>query len=163
MNDVLYNETIEKWIISNLDGWEIESEDDVESEDDDNSIDPFMTTDEVNDRANKTISRDECKLAYEETLDMAYIHTNRMNVDDLSEIELRMFLRAVCKWTASNLWNKYNIQVNNDDMEGTYVRSYGGLLYTSAMKSLQSFVNQRITGFTDYTDDSDNDDDIWIV
>ena len=126
-------------------------------------ISPFINTTELNDKANKTITRQECRLAYEETLDQAYIHTNRLNIDDLTEVEARMFIRGVCKWTASNLWNKYNIRVNNEDMEDTYVQSYGGLLYKSALKMLNQFINQRIMNLSSYTEDNIDDDDVWII
>ena len=46
----------------------------------------------------------------------------------------------------------------------TYVQSYGGLLYASAMKALQPFINQRISNMSSFTKSKDNDDnDIWIV
>ena len=125
-------------------------------------INPFMTRTELQTKANKVITSTECELFYEETLDMAYMHTNRLNIDDLSEVETRAFIRAVCKWTASNLWNKYNIRVNNEDMEDTYVQSYGGLLYKSALNALQPFINQRIMAMSNIKN-NDNDDDFGMV
>ena len=129
----------------------------------DPGVNPFMTSQELQTKANKVITRAECKLFYEETLDMAYMHTNRLNIDDLTVVEARVFIRGVCKWTASNLWNKYNIRVNNEDMEDTYVQSYGGLLYKSALKTLQPFINQRITAMSNINTNNDDDNDIWIV
>ena len=109
-NSVEYSENIQNMIISNLDGWQIkeapvpdDSDAEVETTD---TVEPFMTDTEVDNKANKVITSTECQLFYEETLDMAYMHTNRLNIDDLSEVEARMFIRGVCKWTASNLWNK---------------------------------------------------------
>lgn len=150
-NDVTYNTDIENMILANLDGWIIETsenEDTETSENEDTDINPFMTSDELQNKANKVITRAECELFYEEALDMAYIHTNRLNIDDLTTVEARIFIRAVCKWTASNLWNKYNIRVSNEDMEDTYIQSYGGLLYHSALKTLQQFINQKISGLS---------------
>jgi hypothetical protein len=128
-------------------------------------VNPFMTDEEAVAKANKAITSQECELFYEETLDQAYMYTNRLNIDDLSEAEARMFLRAVCKWTASNLWNKYNVRVNNEDLEDTYIQSYGGLLYKSALKTLNQFINQRITSVSAIrkTQADNNDDDIWIT
>ena len=163
INDVTYSCDIEKMIIANLDGWVIETETENENESEsDQDINPFMTTSELQQKANKVITRAECQIFYEEALDMAYMHTNRLNIEDLTEIEARTFIRAVCKWTASNLWNKYNIRVNNEDLEDTYIQSYGGLLYKSAIKSLQPFINQRIRNLTSIAGKSD-EDDIWIV
>lgn len=158
INDVNYTNTIEEWIISNLDGWRIK---DPSGESDDGEINPFMTEEEIAEKANKIITSHECQLKYEETLDMAFLHTNRLDIDDLSPVEARVFIRAVCKWTASNLWNQYNIRVNNEDLEDTYVQSYGGLLYSSAMKMLNPFIIQHITGFHTLSDDDDDTDPIW--
>lgn len=162
LNGVTYNSDIENMILSNLDGWVIEQTPSGNSNEEENEINPFMTRTELQTKANKVITSTECELFYEETLDMAYMHTNRLNIDDLSEVETRAFIRAVCKWTASNLWNKYNIRVNNEDMEDTYVQSYGGLLYKSALNALQPFINQRIMAMSNIKN-NDNDDDFGMV
>lgn len=163
MNDVTYSEDIQNMILMHLDGWQIESSD-SEDESDETDISPFMNSSEANGKANKVITETECNLFYEEALNMAYMHTNRLNIDDLTEPEANIFLGAVCKWTASNLWNKYNIRVNNEDMEDTYIQSYGGLLYKSALNTLQQFINQRITSVSAISKNTDEDnDDVWIV
>ena len=159
MNDVTYSEDIQNMILANLDGWRIA--DNAETADVDESITPFMTLEEATSKANKTITELECRMFYEEALDLAYSHTNRLNIDDLTPVEARIFIRAVCKWAASNLWNKYNIRVNNEDMEDTYVQSYGGLLYKSAIKTLQQFVNQRIMNLSGFR--KDDNDDVWVM
>lgn len=141
---------------------ETESQTETETETND-GINPFMTSTELENKANKVITSTECRLFYEETLDQAYMHTNRLNIDDLNEVEARAFIRAVCKWTASNLWNKYNIRVNNEDMEDTYVQSYGGLLYHSALKALQPFINQTITSMTNIINNNNDDDDWGLI
>ena len=164
-NCVSYNSNIQNQILSNLDGWIIETipENDSESTEN-NDVNPFMTVNEFNQKANKVITSTECQLFYEETLDNAFLYTNRLNIDDLSEMEARIFIRAVCKWTASNLWNKYNIRVNNEDLEDTYVQSYGGLLYSSAMKALQPFINQRVSSMIGLSSkNNDDDSDIWLM
>lgn len=160
-NNVSYNTDIENMILANLDGWRIG--DNATTDNVDESINPFMTTEEVTSKANKVITHDECQLFYEEALDLAYMHTNRLNIDDLTSVESRVFIRAVCKWAASNLWNKYNIRVNNEDLEDTYIQSYGGLLYHTALKTLQQFINQRISNMTNISKDDNSDEDIWLV
>ena len=164
-NCVSYSSTIENQIISNLDGWRIEGDTPTETPGETTEdVNPFMTADEFNHKANKVITKTECRLFYEETLDNAFMHTNRLNIDDLSDVESRTFIRAVCKWTASNLWNKYNIRVNNEDLEDTYVQSYGGLLYSSAMKALQPFINQRVSSMIGLSSkNNDDDSDIWLM
>ena len=161
MNDVTYSDSIRDMILANLDGWRIG--DNATTDNVDESINPFMTTEEVTSKANKVITHDECQLFYEEALDLAYMHTNRLNIDDLTSVESRVFIRAVCKWAASNLWNKYNIRVNNEDLEDTYIQSYGGLLYHTALKTLQQFINQRISNMTNISKDDNSDEDIWLV
>ena len=164
-NCVSYNSNIQNQILSNLDGWIIETIPETDSEStENNDVNPFMTADEFQKKANKVITSTECQLFYEETLDNAFLYTNRLNIDDLSEMEARIFIRAVCKWTASNLWNKYNIRVNNEDLEDTYVQSYGGLLYSSAMKALQPFINQRVSSMIGLSSkNNDDDSDIWLM
>lgn len=173
-NSVTYTSDIENMIIANLDGWAIETpvtsgsttvtttSSGTTTTTTSNNVSPFMTRTELQTKPNKVITSTECQLFYEEALDLAYMHTNRLNIDDLSEVEANVFIRAVCKWTASNLWNKYNIRVNNEDLEDTYIQSYGGLLYKSALKTLQPFINQRINSISKINAD-DNDNDIWIV
>lgn len=167
VNDVKYTCDIENMIIANLDGWTIEERLQQNQNDDpteeNNNINPFMTSDELQLKHNKVITRAECRIFYEETLDMAYMHTNRLNIEDLTEVEARTFKRAVCKWTASNLWNKYNIRVNNEDMEDTYVQSYGGLLYKSALNGLQPFINQRIMAMSNILNNTNNDNNCRMV
>ena len=161
-NCVSYNNNIQNQILSNLDGWIIETIPETTNEtQENNDVNPFMTADEFNQKANKVITSTECQLFYEETLDNAFMHTNRLNIDDLTEVEARIFIRAVCKWTASNLWNKYNIRVNNEDLEDTYVQSYGGLLYSSAMKALQPFINQRLTGMNAVSEEMNKSSNHW--
>lgn len=176
-NNVTYSSDIRDMIIANLDGWQVEVPETVETVETfegtetiettentetttSNDVNPFMTESEATHKVNKIITDNECQLFYEEALDLAYMHTNRLNIDDLSTVEARVFIRGVCKWAASNLWNKYNIRVNNEDLEDTYVQSYGGLLYKSALNTLQQFINQRISGMSKKTDETD---DIWIV
>ena len=143
---VEYNENIENQILSHLDGWAISTE---ESSVNDGEAEAFITDiTTYADNPNKKISSEEVETFYNLALEKAYAHTNRLNVDDLSFIEEDMFVKGVCLWTASDLWNKYNIRVNNEDMEDTYVQSYGGLLYKQAINILSSFINQRISTLT---------------
>ena len=161
-DDVVDNDVVDENNNTTNDIEEVETETPIENSIS-TDINPFMTVEEATTKPNKLITSTECQLFYEEALDLAYAHTNRLNIDDLTSVEARIFTRAVCKWAASNLWNKYNIRVNNEDMEDTYVQSYGGLLYKSALKTLQQFVNQRITNLSGFSKNKDTDDDIWIV
>ena len=87
MNDTIYSDIIEALILMNLDGWC------VEEETPDHQNDDCFLTDVNTGQHNKVIKRSECELFYEEAMDLAYIHTNRLNIDDLSSIYSNMFIR----------------------------------------------------------------------
>ena len=158
-----YNETIREQIIGNLDGWEVilPNDDDVGSGSRD--VEPFIT--DLNDYTNKTnklVKDTEVEIFYYQSFDKALSYCNRWNVDDLSQTELDLFLKGVCLLTASDLWNKYNIRVNNEDMEDTYVQSFGGLLYKQAVMILKSFINQRVTTLSSIKKTMQNTDGTWF-
>ena len=161
--DATYNTTIQAQILAELDGWRIE--DNAETTNADESVNPFMTVTEATDSANKTVTTQELQHFYETALDKALLHTNRLNIDDLTELEGRMYLRGVVKLTASDLWNKYNIMVNDTDMEATPSTSYGGVLYKQSMDILSRFINQNLTNIhrVQQADDSEDPSDWWIV
>ena len=146
-------------VLMHLDGWRIG--DGVNTADVSETVSPFMTEAESTGKANKVVTNQEVELFFEEALNQAYMHTNRLNIDDLTRVEASVFIGAVCKLAASNLWNKYNIRVNREDMEDTYVTSYGGLLYKSALKDLNQFINQRVTGLSSFSSNVDSTD-FWI-
>ena len=159
-----YNETIREQIISNLDGWEVELSTPSPLEDD--TVEPFITDfNEYNNKPNKTVKDEEVEKFYYQSFDKALSFCNRWNVDDLTETELELYLKGVCLLTASDLWNKYNVRVNNEDMEDTYVQSFGGLLYKQAVMILKSFINQRVTSLSSYKQKqkNNNNDNIWII
>lgn len=158
-----YNETIREQIIGNLDGWEVilPNDDDVGSGSRD--VEPFIT--DLNDytnKPNKLVKDTEVEKFYYQSFDKALSYCNRWNVDDLSQTELDLFLKGVCLLTASDLWNKYNIRVNNEDMEDTYVQSFGGLLYKQAVMILKSFINQRVTNLSSIKKTMQNTDGTWF-
>ena len=157
---VEYSEDIQKQILSHLDGWVISTEQPTNGE-----VEPFITdVTTYADNPNKKVSAEEVEKFYELGLQKAYVHCNRLNVDDLSSIEEEVFVKGVCLLTASDLWNKYNIRINNEDMEDTYVQSYGGLLYKQAINILNSFINQRITTLTTLKRKKQTqNDNIWII
>lgn len=158
---VEYDTEIQDQILSHLDGWVLDS-----TENDTGEVNPFIEdVSEYKDNPNKKVTSKEVEDFYENALEKAYIHTNRLNVDDLTSVEEEMFIKGVCLLTASDLWNKYNIRVNNEDMEDTYVQSYGGLLYKQSMNILHSFINQRITNLTSLRKKmkEESSDNIWII
>lgn len=158
---VEYDTEIQDQILSHLDGWVLDS-----TESDTGEVSPFIEdVSEYKDNPNKKVTSKEVQDFYENALEKAYIHTNRLNVDDLTSVEEEMFIKGVCLLAASDLWNKYNIRVNNEDMEDTYVQSYGGLLYKQSMNILHSFINQRITNLTSLRKKmkEESSDNIWII
>ena len=159
--DATYTTTIQEQILAELDGWRISDNAETITNE---SINPFVTVAEANESANKTVTASELQHFYEVALDKALLYTNRLNIDDLTEVEGRLYLRGVVKLTASDLWNKYNIMVNDSDMEATPSTSYGGVLYKQSMDILHQFINQHLTNIhtvQKYTED--NSSDWWIV
>ena len=155
----VYNDEIEKQILSLLDGWvKIESDSDNQS----NNVEPFINeVSEYKNNPNKKVTEEELTKYYNLAYDKSLLYCNRLNIDDLTEIERKMFIKGVCYITASDLWNKYNIRVSNEDMEDTYVSSYGGLLYKQGTNTLNNFINQRIYGLISVKKDSDKNR--WII
>lgn len=166
---VEYNSEIEEQILSHLDGWEIKAEPTPSNANSTGStntgeVQPFITeVTTYQDNPNKKVTSEEVENFYTIALDKAYVFCNRLNVDDLTSIEEAMFVKGVCLLAASDLWNKYNIRVNNEDMEDVYIQSYGGLLYKQAMNILHSFINQRVTGLSSLKNQNNNNDNIWII
>lgn len=142
---VEYTEDIENQILSHLDGWVISTEPQPTNDE----VEPFITDVATYvDNPNKRVKSTEVESFYNLALQKAYVYCTRLNVDDLSPIEEEIFIKGVCLLAASDLWNKYNIRVNNEDLEDTYVQSYGGLLYKQSINILNSFINQKVTTST---------------
>ena len=186
---VEYTTEIEEQILSHLDGWVIKTitDDDsdsaetvetsvtVETTNDSNGsttpiitdtgeVQPFITDiNEYADNPNKKVTSAEVQRFYGEALDKSYVYCNRLNVEDLTSTEEGLFIKGVCFLTASDLWNKYNIRVNNEDLEDTYIQSYGGLLYKQALNILNSFINQRITNLTSLKKKQNEQNSIWLI
>ncbi len=160
--DATYNTTIQEQILAELDGWRISDNAETITNE---SINPFVTVAEANESANKTITASELQHFYEVALDKALLYTNRLNIDDLTEVEGRLYLRGVVKLTASDLWNKYNIMVNDSDMEATPSTSYGGVLYKQSMDILHQFINQKLINIhkVQKASEVETANDWWIV
>ena len=160
--DATYTTTIQEQILAELDGWRISDNAETITNE---SINPFVTVAEANESANKTVTASELQHFYEVALDKALLYTNRLNIDDLTEVEGRLYLRGVVKLTASDLWNKYNIMVNDSDMEATPSQSYGGVLYKQSMDILHQFINQKLINIhtVQKASEVETANDWWIV
>lgn len=160
--DATYNTTIQEQILAELDGWRVEDNAETITNE---SINPFVTVAEANESANKTVTSAEIEHFYEVALDKALLYTNRLNIDDLTDVEGRLYLRGVVKLCASDLWNKYNIMVNDSDMEATPSTSYGGVLYKQSMDILHQFINQNLTNIhtVQKASEVETANDWWIV
>ena len=169
---VEYNENIRTQILSHLDGWKITepvNTDEVENDNTTNlentgKVEPFIDNiSEYKDNPNKKITDEEVRNFYDTALQKAYTYCNRLNVEDLSSIEEEMFIKGVCLLTASDLWNKFNIRVNNEDLEDVLVQSYGGLLYKQSINILNSFINQRISSLTSLKKQNSSNSPNWFM
>ena len=142
-NNLNFTEEISNKIIMLLDGWVIEEP--VTPNNSSDELDPFLTI--HNDSYNKIVSCNEVRAFYDLAVTKALIYCNRLNIDDLDQGTANFFINGVCYWAASSLWQKYNIRVNNDDLEDMYVQSYGGLLYKQGKEILNIFVQSSMSNF----------------
>ena len=92
-----------------------------------NDIDPFMTSTEIQNKPNKKITDTECRLFYEEALDLAYMHTNRLNIDDLTKFNIfeteKDYNSAV--WFADNMY-LWQYDEKNSGNAGKYAENSAG-------------------------------------
>jgi hypothetical protein len=102
---------------------------------------------EIFNDSNKKVHIEELDFFFEDALSDSLIFTNQKikNNDKINHD----FLKAVYKLTASKIWNKYNIHVETDETESIFTRSYGGILYSDAMKKLQRFRKNMLYGLSD--------------
>ena len=142
----LFSSLIADKILIELDGWQLTTISTTGS----TELEPFLdTTSDIvlqNINTNHEVTIEEVEHFYDSAFDEALTYTNRLDIDDLNELLIEMFMTAVYRLAASNLWNKYNIQINNDAMEGTYVVSQGGRLYKKACNTLDKFVRTNFIG-----------------
>lgn len=142
-----FDETICDKILIELDGWRLAVNEDLEENEE-----PFLdiedpeTLQNIDD--NHRIGIGEVQHFYDEAYNDALTDSNRDNTVDLSPILFEMFLQQVHKLAASKLWNKYNTQVNNDNMEGAYVVSQGGRLYKDYKDKIKEFKPVTMVGLS---------------
>lgn len=173
---VEYTVDIRDTILSYLDGWVVYSQNPTSNivnsgntnnenvTNENNNVEPFITDiTTYQGNPNKKITDEELQTFFENSFDKSLMICNRHNIDDLTQAETNFYIKGVCLLTASDIWNKYNIRVNNEDMEDTYVQSYGGLLYKQSMTILKNFINQRITGLHNFRNkEATNLNNNWI-
>lgn len=161
-----YTPQTRKQILTLLDGWIVYSpttEQGNEEAEEVVEVEPFITDyTEYKNNPNKRITDEELQTFYYQAYNKSLLITNRFNIEDLTSTETEYYLQGVHLLTASDIWNKYNIRVNNEDMEDTYIQSYGGLLYKQSINILNSFINQRITTITSIKKHKNNCTE-WII
>lgn len=138
--------TIAQKILRHLDGWVLK-----DSEDDLTINDEELSEEEINrlfNEDNKKVYLSEVMEFYEEAELEAELLTGQLPAD-LNELGTSLFNNGVYLLTASNLWNKYNVRVNEKNTEGEYIPSYGGLLYSRALKKLKPLTKQVLVGLSD--------------
>lgn len=138
--------TIAEKILHHLDGWVLK-----DSEDDLTINDEELSEEEINrlfNEDNKKVYLSEVMEFYEEAELEAELITGQLPAD-LNELGTSLFNNGVYLLTASNLWNKYNVRVNEKNTEGEYIPSYGGLLYSRALKKLKPLTKQVLVGLSD--------------
>ena len=146
-----FSTSIANKILIELDGWQLteESTDSI-LVDDNEELNIYIDTEDPDElrniSTNHQVNVEEVERFYNTAFDEALTHTNRLDINDLDDILIEIFMLGVYRLAASNLWNKYNVQINNDAMEGTYVVSQGGRLYKKACNLLDKFVRTNFVG-----------------
>lgn len=138
--------TIAQKILRHLEGWVLK-----DSEDDLTINDEELSEEEINrlfNGDNKKVYLSEVMEFYEEAELEAELITGQLPTE-LNEIGIKLFYNGIYLLTASNLWNKYNVRVNEKNTEGEYIPSYGGLLYSRALKKLKPLTKQVLVGLSD--------------
>ena len=118
-------EEIIKQVLSKLDGWVLESE-----ENDYDDLD-----------YNKLISEDEILNFYDtaSTYAKSYIQNQVIDNQDVFDV-------ASCMWTAGLLWEKYNIRENNQE-DNTNPFGYGDKLIIQAKEMLKPFKSYSFNAY----------------
>jgi len=130
---MITDEDIIKYTLQHLDGWEITTEDtSVVNES------AYMSEEELQRNANKYISSDEILLEFEVNKSK---YAESYNLPDIQIIDI-----LLCQITAGALWQKYNIHVDNEDMEDNTPQHYGGKLLKDAHDQLKYFTPQKVIG-----------------
>ncbi|MDP1553686.1 MAG: hypothetical protein Q8M06_11805 [Methanobacteriaceae archaeon] len=153
INKPPFSSTVADKILIELDGWQLTEETTPSIiMDDSEELDIYIDTEDPDElrniSANHQVNVEEVERFYNTAFDEALTHTNRLDINDLDEVTTEIFMLGVYRLAASNLWNKYNTQINNDSMEGTYVVSQGGRLYKKACNLLDKFVRTNFVGLT---------------
>ena len=130
---MLTDEDIIKHTLQHLDGWQTTDENtDVVNES------AYMTEEELQRNANKYISTDEILLEFDVNKNK---YATPYNLPDIQIIDM-----LLCQITAGTLWQKYNIHVDNEDMEDSTPQHYGGKLLKDAHDQLKYFTPQKVVG-----------------
>jgi hypothetical protein len=141
-NKPVFEKSIAKKILIELDGWQIATKKDIEKESVD--VEPFLDPENPeemrNIKTNHKVSMGEIKHFYDTAFQEALSYTNRHDIDDLDGMLKEVFMNGVIKLTASNLWIKYNTSVTVNNEEGIIDYGQGGKLYKKYLGIMEHFI-----------------------
>ena len=130
---MMTDEEIIQYTLQYLDGWDTTDEDTTVVEES-----AYMSEEELTKNANKYISSSEILLGFEMNKNK---YATSYNLPDIQIIDI-----LLCQITAGTLWQKYNIHVDNEDMEDSTPQHYGGKLLKDAHDQLKYFTPQKVVG-----------------
>ena len=130
---MMTDEEIIQYTLQYLDGWDTTDEDTTVVEES-----AYMSEEELTKNANKYISSSEILLEFEVNKNK---YATSYNLPDIQIIDI-----LLCQITAGTLWQKYNIHVDNEDMEDSTPQHYGGKLLKDAHDQLKYFTPQKVVG-----------------
>lgn len=98
-------------------------------------------------QANNQVTKEDVDFFYNDALSDAENYVG-LRVKNFHNNLKDDFLKAVYKLAASRLWDKYNVRVDVDQTEGTFIRSYGALLYRQAYDKLDNLKPSKLYGLS---------------
>lgn len=152
-NKPVFDEKLADKILIELDGWQLADPEDIKSSDDEEVfINPEDKKELKNVDNNCKVSIEEVEYFYDSAFEDALSYTNRSDIDDLNSLLVDIFMKAVYKLAASDMFNKRNLEIReNEQIESkpgvsTYRDQRGNKLYARSREILSKFIVSELVG-----------------
>lgn len=148
-NKTVFNKSIADKILIELDGWQLITRKELKKDKRGKAFIDINDKKELkNIKTNHKVTLEEVEYFYNNAFEEALNDTNRYDINDFSEVLVKIFMNAVIKLAASNLWLKYNTSVTVNNDEGIIDYGQGGKLYKKYKKIIRNFVKSELVGLS---------------
>lgn len=145
----VFNKSIADKILMELDGWQLITEKELKKNKPQKAFIDINDKKELkNIKTNHKVTINEVEYFYNNAFEEALNDTNRYDINDFKDILVKIFMNAVIKLAASNLWLKYNTSVTVNNEEGIIDYGQGGKLYKKYQKIIKNFVKSELIGLS---------------